>query len=231
MSRVIIISDLHLPVAHPGALDFCVDMYNKYQCDTVVQIGDVIDHHAVSRHDKHPDCPSAKDEYVIVAEQLAQWYDTFPEAIVTIGNHDNRPVELACEKAGVPEMYFKELGDIWNTPNWEWVYDIVIDDVYYFHGIGSAGKTPALNKSNTIHMPVVMGHRHSVAGHHWGAGPRERWFGLDVGCLIDVDAFQFAYGKHSNKKPLIGCGFVIDGMPKFEMMPCSQGELYHRSNF
>jgi hypothetical protein len=34
--RVLVIPDLHLPVSHHKALDFCVDIYNRYECDTVV---------------------------------------------------------------------------------------------------------------------------------------------------------------------------------------------------
>ena len=42
---------------------------------------------------------------------------------------------------------------------------------------------------------------------------------MDSGCLIDVDAWQFAYGKHMNKKPILSCGVVLDGIPYHEIMP------------
>ena len=71
-------------------------------------------------------------------------------------------------------------------------------------------------------MSVVMGHVHSVAGVKFGAGPLERWFGMDVGCLIDRKAWQFAYGKHMPKKPILGCGVVIDGTPYYEPMPLEE---------
>ena len=218
MSKVLVIPDLHLPVAHPCALDFCVDIYNKHECDEVVFIGDIVDHHAISFHDKNPNCPSAKDEYLAVGEDLVEWRDTFPEATVVLGNHDERPERIAS-KDGIPELYLKPYKEVWETPDWDWVFDTEIDDVYYFHGIGSTGKTPAFNKTDSVHMSVVMGHVHSVAGIHWGAGPKARWFGMDVGCLIDREAWQFAYGKHSKKKPLLGCGVVLDGIPYYEIMP------------
>lgn len=217
MSNVLVVPDLHLPVAHRHALDFCVDVYNKYDCDKVVFIGDIIDHHAISFHDKNPSCPSAADEYAQVKVDLHQWRDTFPEAVVTIGNHDRRPSRLSA-KVGVPEMYLKPYGEVWDTPGWEWVFDTIIDDVYYFHGVGG-GKTPALNKTDSMHMSVVMGHVHSVAGFHYGSGPKARWFGLDVGCLIDRHAWQFAYGSHLPKKPMLGCGVVSDGEPHWVAMP------------
>ncbi len=223
MSRKLIIPDLHLPVAHPRALDFCVDTYNKYKCDSVLYIGDLIDHHAISKHDKNPSCPSAKDEYTQVKIDIQQWYDTFGKADVMLGNHDCRPERLA-EEAGIPELYLKPYSEVWDTSEWNWVFDIIHDGVYYFHGSGG-GKTPALNKTDSMHMSVVMGHVHTVAGIHWGAGPEARWFGMDVGCLIDREAFQFAYGKHAKKKPILGCGVVLDGFPHWEVMPL---ERYHR---
>ncbi len=218
MSRNLIIPDLHLPVCHPKALDFCVDIYNKHNCNKVTFIGDIVDHHAISFHSKNPNCPSAADEYAQVCIDLQQWYDTFPEAIVIEGNHDCRPARLAQE-ACIPELYLKPYNEVWNTPGWEWVFDAIIDHVYYFHGVGSSGKTPALNKTATMHLPVVMGHVHSVAGVHWGCGPEARWFGMDTGCLIDRKAWQFYYGKHMAKKPMLGCGVVIDGIPYWEVMP------------
>jgi len=220
MSRVMVIPDIHLPVAHEMALDFCVDVYNKYSCDTVVFIGDIVDHHAISFHTKNPNCPSAAYEYDMVREELNEWRDTFPDATVTIGNHDNRPQRLA-EDIGVPDVYLRDLAEVWETPGWNWVYSTVIDDAYYFHGMGG-GKTPAINKANTMGMSVVMGHVHSVSGVHWGAGPTRRWFGMDVGCLINNEAWQFAYGKHMTKKPILSCGVVIDGIPYHEIMPCEK---------
>ncbi len=217
MSRKLIIPDLHFPVAHPRALDFCVDTYNKYDCDSALYIGDIFDHHAISFHDKNPNCPSAIDEYRRAKTDAQQWHDTFGKSDIIIGNHDCRPSRMA-EKMGVPDIHLKPYNEVWGTPDWNWTFDVVHDGVYYFHGVGSSGKTPALNKSDTMHMPVVMGHVHSVAGVHYGAGPEARWFGMDVGCLIDREAWQFAYGKHAKKKPILGCGVVLDGIPYYEIM-------------
>ena len=38
-------------------------------------------------------------------------------------------------------------------------------------------------------------------------------WGLAVGCGVDQRSMAFAYGKHFAKKPVIGCGVVIDGVP------------------
>jgi len=218
MSRVLAIGDQHEHVSHKHAIDFCVDTYNKYNCDKVVCIGDVVDHHAVSFHAQNPNCPAAKDEYDLTKIKVAQWHDTFPNAIVCVGNHDAR-IERLSESVNIPTNYLKSYNEVWETPTWRWVFDTIIDKVYYFHGVGSSGKTPALNKANSMGMSVVMGHIHSVGGCHYAAGPKKRWFGLDCGCLIDREAWQFAYGKHMPKKPILGCGVVLDGDGFFIPMP------------
>ena len=47
MSKVLVIGDSHLPYEHEGYLDFLKATKRKFRCDTVVHIGDFIDHHAL----------------------------------------------------------------------------------------------------------------------------------------------------------------------------------------
>ena len=109
MARVLVIGDLHEPVSHPAYMRFCQDMKRKWKCDTVVFIGDVVDWHAISFHASHPECPGPADEYELAKARIAQWYKKFPEAMVCIGNHDERPGRLV-ESVNVPAKfipYFK----------------------------------------------------------------------------------------------------------------------------
>jgi hypothetical protein len=43
-------------------------------------------------------------------------------------------------------------------------------------------------------------------------------FGMNTGCLIDVDAIAFKYARGSAFKPTLGCGVVISGVPYFVPM-------------
>ena len=64
MSRIGIIGDTHLDVVRPGYLQFCVDtLLEKYGCDTIVHIGDLVDWHGISFHARQPECPGVRDEY------------------------------------------------------------------------------------------------------------------------------------------------------------------------
>ena len=55
MARVLVIGDLHLPAEHPDYYAFIKDVKRKYRTDTTVFIGDIVDHHAISFHKKHPE--------------------------------------------------------------------------------------------------------------------------------------------------------------------------------
>lgn len=87
-SRVLVVGDLHEPFSHAKYLDFCIDTYNNFNCNKVVLIGDLIDNHATSNWGSDPEGKSAADELELAVEKLKLWYKQFPEATVTLGNHD-----------------------------------------------------------------------------------------------------------------------------------------------
>ena len=230
MSRVLTIGDLHCPAEHPGYLAFCQDLYEQWNCDQAVFIGDVVDHHAISFHTSNPMCPGAEDEYELARKSIRKWCDVFADSKVTLGNHDLRALRLA-ESVKIPPRYLKDHSQIWGTPGWEWDYDFLIDDVVYFHGEGTSGVHPAWNAINKKMKSVVMGHCHSRSGVKWMTTKFRRFFGMDVGCGICSKAWQFAYGRNNLVRPFISAGVVIDGHPYSEAMPCGPGEKYHRSRF
>ena len=230
MAKVLIVGDTHEPVSHPAYLQFCQDIYSQWNCDTVVFIGDVVDLHAISFHAAHPECPGPADEHQFALEQIQKWNQVFPKARVCIGNHDERIIRLA-QSVNIPSKFLRDYPEVWNTPKWVWDYEFLVDDVCYYHGTGTNGIHPAFNAMRQRLMSVVIGHCHSSAGIKWLVNPHKRIFGMDVGTGIDVRAFQFAYGRHQVKKPVISCGVVLDGIPYHEMMPAGDGELYDRRNF
>jgi hypothetical protein len=51
---------------------------------------------------------------------------------------------------------------------------------------------------------------------------------MDTGCGIDRKAEAMAYGRDQVRKPVLGCGVLIDGIPYYEIMPCGPGEKFGR---
>lgn len=225
-SRVLVVGDLHELATHPMYLKFTKDIQRKYGTRRTVLIGDVVDWHAVSFYPKEPNCPGPMDEYEQTKFKVQRWYKAYPNALVCIGNHDERPDRLS-KSVSIPEVCLKSYNDLWGTPNWTWEFEHVIDNVCYFHGTGFGGIHPAWNALNGKLMSVVMGHCHSRAGIKWLATPTQRIFGMDVGTGIDSKAWQFVYGKHLKFRPILSCGVVINGTPYLEIMPCAKGEKYN----
>jgi len=204
-----IIGDLHVPFDHPGYLPFLLDTFSHFGVDTVVSIGDLVDHHAMSRHQTETCALGALDELGRSIKRLKDYSREFPRLRWCMGNHDEIPKRQAAT-VNVDERYLKSLHDVLELPD-EWVFDdeFIIDDVLYKHGTGcGGGKYPYANTALKERISTVMGHYHSKAGYVPMANKRDLIFGLGVGCGIDIKAYAFAYGKHINDRPVLGCGIV-----------------------
>ncbi len=205
VSRVLVIGDLHAPFTLNGYLEHCIDVYRRYNCNTVVFIGDIIDNHYSSYHETDPNGLSGGDELSLAVKQIVPWYEAFPNATVIVGNHD-RMIQRKAFSSSVPREWIKPYNEVLGTPTWEWMDRLVIDDVQYIHGEGGTART----RCRADLMSTVQGHLHTQCYTDWVVGANFKVFGSQVGCGIDFGAYAMAYAKRG-KKPAIGCAVVIDG--------------------
>ena len=226
--RVGVVPDLHLPFDHPMFLRFCKDMFRKWKVNAIHFAGDIVDAHALSFHDPEMDAHGAEDEAELAAESMQKWKKAFPNATVSIGNHDQRHYNRA-KRYGIPSRYLRTYDDIWETPGWNWDTSHEIDGVIYEHGIGTSGKNAALNRAIHKRKSVVIGHIHTFAGVGWHMSDHDRIFGLNSGCGIDIDTYAFHYSRPMVNRPSLGCGIVLDGEDAYwEPMKCGPKEKYHK---
>lgn len=214
VDNTLIIGDLHEPFTRDGYLDFCKSIYDKYSCNQVVFIGDIIDLHFSSFHDIDPDGHSAAEELRLAKTNIKKWYSTFPVAKVLLGNHDLIPVRKAFS-SGVSKSWIKTVGEVLDTPDWEYADEFIINDVLYVHGIGrKADKRMAQDL-----VSVVQGHYHSESYIKYAVGRTEVLFSMQIGCGVDDKSYAAAYAKHFNKMH-INCGVVLDNgrLPILEYM-------------
>lgn len=204
-----VIGDVHEPFSHERYLEFCVDTFIKHKVTDIVFIGDLVDNHAISRHQTSTKALSPTQEYEMVMSRLEKWKITFPTAKFVLGNHDSIPSRQVAT-LGIPsDIYLKDYQTLWDLPKtWDIGTEFIIDDVLYFHGINSSGKDGALNSALYNRLSVVQGHAHSFLGCKYSANKRGIIFGLNVGCGIDNESYAMEYGKHFAKKPTLGCGVV-----------------------
>lgn len=210
MARVLVIGDTHFPFVNESYIDFLCETYSHFDCDSVVHIGDVVDNHAISFHDSEHDALGAENESLMAQEYVDQYIETFPEALVCLGNHDAL-VQRRAMKAGLPLRFIRDLGEIYQTGDWRWSDQHVIDGVLYSHGTGSSGKNHALNMAMNNRCPVVCGHTHTNLSVNYDVNKFDRIFGMNVGCGININAYAFRYGMVFPKRPVLGCGVVLDG--------------------
>lgn len=203
--NVLVIGDLHEPFCLDGYLEHCIETYNKYKCNEVVFIGDIIDNHASSYHETDPDGHSAGQELKLAIQRIKQWYSAFPKATVIIGNHD-RLIMRKAYSSGLSKMWIKDYAEVLGTPGWNFTESIEIDDILYIHGEGGTARARVRRDLQSI----VQGHLHSQAYTEWIVGAKFKLFGMQVGCGIDHKSYAMAYGKEG-PKPAIACGVILQG--------------------
>ncbi len=72
-------------------------------------------------------------------------------------------------------------------------------------------------------MCFVQGHHHGTFEVIYNGTPDALNWGMSVGCLIDDHQLAFAYNKNTLKRPVIGCGAIIDGQPRLLPMVMAKG--------
>ena len=211
-NRVLVIGDLHEPFCLDVYLEFCVETYEKHNCNKVVVIGDVIDHHYSSYHETSADGMGGKYELEQAIEGLSKWYKAFPDADVVLGNHD-RVIVRKAQSSNIPSKWIKEFAEVLETPNWRFVTEVYIDDVRYVHGDKSSSAKTAAKRDM---VSTVSGHYHTQMYTEWFFGKNAAIFGLQVGCGIDSKTYAMGY-MQGGKKEAIGCGIVIGGHTAFNV--------------
>lgn len=218
-SRILFISDMHIPYNHPDLLDFLRYLKAKYKPTRVICLGDELDKHALSYHDSDPDLPSAGDELRKSLPVIHEVAEIFPIVDVIESNHGSLVLRKA-KTHGIPKHYIKSYSDVLGVgPGWKWSYDLTItlpngQKCYIHHGKTS----DVIKLSQQMGMNAVQGHYHEAFRIDYWGNPNGLFFGMQAGCLIDDDALAFSYNNVNIKRPVIGTGLIIDSQPILEPM-------------
>jgi len=215
-NNVFIIGDLHAPFILDGYLEFCREIQEKYNCGTVISIGDIIDGHSWSYHEHDVDGLSVKQEVDNAVKQLEDWYYTFPNVVSLLGNHDLL-ISRKAKTAGLSQMFIRDFGDIIGAPKtWKFTHEYVKDNVKYIHGsIGNA-----ITRAKNERVSICQGHLHSESFVQWSVSEKDAIFGLQVGCGLDREKYAFEYAKPFPRKPIISAGVILEKgtLPIVELM-------------
>ena len=223
-SRILLISDLHIPYNHKDALAFLQHLKDKHKPTRVICMGDELDKHALSYHDSDPDLASAGDELRKSLPIIAELKKMFPVMDILDSNHGS----LVWRKAkthGIPRHYIKSYNDVLEVDErWKWHHDLTVDlpngqKVYLHHGKSNR----VINLSQQMGMSCAQGHYHEIlAVSYWG-NPNGLHWALQTGCLIDDESYAFSYNNVNIKRPVIGTALIIDSLPILEPMVIKNG--------
>ena len=211
--RILVISDMHLPYQHKDSIKFLKEIKKEFKPDTTISIGDLLDQHALSFHDSSPELYSAGHELDKAKEYVKELENVFPKLIEVDSNHSSMIYRRAL-KHGLPRAYLKDYGDFLETKKWKWVDDLTLtmsngQRCFFTHGRSA----DVLKVSQTMGMSAVQGHYHTKFVISW-ANPDNLFFGMNVGCLIDQKSMAFNYAKNFRTRFIIGCGIIINGIPR-----------------
>lgn len=219
-SRILVIPDMHMPYCHPDTWKFLAAVKKKYKPDRVVCLGDEVDHHALSYHEKDPDLDSAGIELEKAVKFLKPIYKLFPEVDVLESNHGSL-VYRKAKTAGIPRRLIVPYREQIEAPKgWKWHFDLKIQMsngqwVYFHHG--KSAKPIELSREEG--MCSVEGHYHTKF--HvttWRNSKRLMW-GAHAGYLADHDSLAQAYAKNNLKRGVVGCIVILSGWARLVPMP------------
>ena len=158
---VLVISDLHIPYHHKDSFDFLREIKKQFKPDFVVNIGDLLDFHAISFHEHNPDLPSIGDELTISKNYIKELESIFPNVTEVHSNHSSLVYRRAI-KYGMSAQFLRPYGEFLGTKKWQWVDDLKLQmcngkSVYFTHGKSA----DVLKVSQTMGMCCVQGHYHT----------------------------------------------------------------------
>lgn len=216
---ILLISDTQIPFENKKALQFVKDLKKEFKIpdENCVHVGDEIDEFHASDYPKDPEMMvSPIQEIELARYRLQEWIKVFPKMKVAISNHGLRWIKKATN-AGIPSELLRSYHEIFKLPeSWEyrheWRFMSLKHPFRVIHGMGYSGKDGHIQATLDAGISTAIGHLHSYAGINRISrlgGDKNLW-GFNTGCLIDVDAVAFRYGRLNRAQPSLGAGVVID---------------------
>lgn len=216
LDRLMFISDLQIPFEAPHALKFCQAVAKDFKIplSSIYNVGDEVDHYFGGQWDKAIDGHhTALSEIEDTKQRLKAWYRAFPDMKLAVSNHGLRWARKAAA-AQIPSQMLIPYQKIIEAPKgWVWKERWEIPTkhpILMIHGMGYSGQNGARNAAVDAGMNTIIGHLHSHAAITFIKTETKRFYGFNVGSLIDDKSYAFQYGKEHRHKPILGVGVVVD---------------------
>ena len=205
---------MHLPYQHKDAIKFLAEIKKEFKPDRVINIGDLLDFHAISMHTHDPDLASAGHELTMARKYVKELESIYPQVTEVDSNHSSLVYRRAI-KYGMSREFLREYGEFLGTKKWKWVDDLTLtmsngQRCFFTHGRSA----DVLKVSQTMGMSAVQGHYHTKFVVSYWANPDNLFFAMNVGCLINQKSLSMNYAKNFRTRFILGCGIILDGIPR-----------------
>ena len=226
----LIMSDAHMPYEHPDTFAFYAAVKDEYGITDVKNVGDIVDNHMMSYHEYETDALGPREEYLQARAKLQRLERMFPEMTISLGNHCSLNQRKA-KTAGIPHEFLKDYNELYGlNGGWKWVDDELFDMgngqmCYMTHSIATNTR---MNAAKFSHCSI-QGHHHGEFAIAYYADQLQLRWSMSVGCTINNKAPAMRYGaQNRNRKPIIGCGVIINGEPNLVPMWLNPGGRWNR---
>jgi len=215
--RYLVISDLQIPFEAEKALSFCAYIKRHYRIpdNHIINVGDEVDQLNGGLYPKDPDGHHTPNSEIVASkEAIRKWGAVFPEMMLCISNHGMRWIKKASA-AEIPSQMMRTYQEVLNAPDgWRWQHEWGFKNLKHpfrvIHGMGYSGMNGHRTAALDAGVSTAIGHLHSHAGISYITTSGLNIWGMNTGCLIDVEAYAFKYGKDLRFKPCLGASVILD---------------------
>ena len=216
---ILLFSDTHFPYTHNGFFEFIKGVKKKHKPNKVYHLGDMIDNHAISYHEKVVEILDPVHELEDTIEMVGKLGKIFPKMTILTGNHDVLQLRKA-RTIGLHSRFIRNNKEVFNMPKgWEWSIEenIMMNDgrnLLLKHNL----KKDALDVAKYYNTCYVQGHYHTESKLEQLQDRTYDVFGATLGCFIDNESMAMEYNKGNMRKPQYSCMIIINGRPKLIFM-------------
>lgn len=214
-TRILLFSDTHAPFHHIDTLPFLSSIKNKYNIDSVYNLGDEVDSHYLNFHTKEHTILHPIGERTEARKFLKEMQEIFPKMDLLNSNHGDLAYRKAQAIGLLPDDIKTRKERLQIHSNWEWHDEITITlpnrkSVHLLHQY----KSNVLPASKDIGASLIQGHYHTKFSlDFWNAYDGMN-FALQLPCLINKNSHAFNYINPFKGKIMTGAAIIINGVPK-----------------
>ena len=200
MTRILVLSDLHVPLHHEDAVEEVLKRIRTWHPGVVVLLGDVLDSYSISRFMKNPNGPKFQEELDATKEILSKIRSATGRGRLEYlaGNHEDRLRQLLWEIPALNGLKALDLPSLLDFPENRFLpYEkdtyLKIENIAFYHGgeIRKNNETTAKYRLLSADSQVIcIGHTHKMSVTYI----RDRaglGVSVETGCLSDPKKAEY----------------------------------------